>query len=85
MQESPKNLLSYKVCIAACFWIVHKYHDDEIFYSDSIVKCFKLNNISEAHILYWEIKILKTINWELCSILNKNKKDNKDNPIATKD
>ena len=71
--KSPKNMISYKVCIAACFWIVHKYHDDDVFYSDNIIKCFRLDNIAEEYLLYWEIRILRVIDWDLCFILNEKK------------
>lgn len=81
--ECPKNMISYKVCIAACFWIIHKYVDDEIFFCHEITKCFCLHNISQSHLKYWESKILNIIKWELCKIIDTDFDNSKDDRTIT--
>lgn len=63
--ESPNTLYAYKTCIAVCFWLIHKYHDDSGFYNYEIQTGFNLHNISREYINEWEVTILKIVNWDL--------------------
>ena len=54
-----------KVCLAACFWIVNKYCDDDSFYRDEIIKGFELHEKHTNILDNYEERILKSIEWNL--------------------
>jgi len=53
------------VFLAACFWIVNKYCDDDSFYRGEILKGFDLHEKHSNMLDNYEGRILKSIGWNL--------------------
>jgi len=54
-----------KICIAACFWIIHKFYDDFNYTNTQIRSSFNLGTIRIKTLNLWEVEILKYIKWKV--------------------